>query len=44
MFSRAVAANATDSCGTSAIRVRTSCGSADLIGTPSTLITPDAGS
>ena len=44
MFSRAVAANATESCGTSAMRARTSRGSASLIGTPSIEIAPCAGS
>jgi len=44
IFSRAVAANTTDSCGTSAMRERSSRGSASRIGTPSNEITPVAGS
>ena len=43
MFSRAVAANTTESCGTSAMRARSSRGSAVLIGTPSNEIVPAGG-
>ena len=39
-----VAANATESCGTSAIRLRSSRGSASPMATPSNEITPEAGS
>jgi GNAT superfamily N-acetyltransferase len=40
MLSRALAANTTESCGTSAMRARTSRGSAARTGTPSTEISP----
>ncbi len=44
VFARAMAANTTESCGTSAMRERTSTGSADLTGTPSSEIVPACGS